>query len=167
MKKPNNIYFYRPDLPKVDTSKLFNITTKTDTLRVKNSNVNCLFSNLTKETFDKFYNDFLSHLNLNFLPITFNNKTYELTDKEQTELQQLIITDHIYFYTINNLPIVVKRSDFVHPKSIYKVIWLLDKKFNLRGQDTQFSLKLGAHILRQDFKEYCTTVKGLRIYSDR
>ena len=161
---PDNIYFYQPSKTKVDTSTTFEVTTEGDKLRVKNQNVNCLFSNLITETFETIYNDFIQHLNLNFLPVNIEGKLYQLTIDEQKYLVQTIITSWIYFYLINNMRVKVKRSDFTHPYMVDYLLRVLDKKF---GIDTNISLTIGASILRQDFKEYCRTVEGRRRYYDR
>ncbi len=161
---PDGIYFYQPSKTKVDTSTIFEVTTEGNILRVKNQNVNCLFSNLTTETFETIYNDFIQHLNLNFLPVNIEGKLYQLTIDEQKYLVQTIITNWIYFNTINNMRVEVKRSDFTHPYMVDYILRLLDKKF---GIDTNISLTIGASILRQDFKEYCRTVEGRRRYYDR
>lgn len=161
---PDNIYFYDPSRTKVDTSKTFEVTIEGNNLRVKNQNVNCLFSNLTTETFETTYNDFIQHLNLNFLPVNIEGKLYQLTIDEQQWLVQTIITSWIYFYTINNMRVKVNRSDFTHPYMVDYLLRLVDKKF---GIDTNISLTIGASILRQDYKEYCKTVNGRRKYYDR
>ena len=161
---PSDIYFYQPSKIKVDTSITFEATIEGAKLRVKNKNVNCLFSNLTTETFDIIYNEFVQHLNLDFSPVAINGNLYQLTSDEQVYLQETIITRWIYFYTINNMKIKVKRSDFTHPYMVDYVLSLLDKKF---GIDTDVSLTIGASILRQNFKEYCRTVEGRRWYYNR
>ncbi|WP_206780447.1 hypothetical protein [Hymenobacter amundsenii] len=161
---PNDIYFYQPSKATVDTSQIFEVTYEGDTLRVKNENVNCLFSNLTIDAFQIIYNDFIQHLNLNFLPIIIDKNLYELTTDEQKYLVQTIITSWIYYYTINDMRIKVKRSDFAHPYMVNYLLRVLDKKF---GIDTNVSLTIGASILRQDFKKYCKTVEGRRWYYNR
>lgn len=161
---PDDIYFYQPFKPNVDTSQVFDVTKEGNQLRVKNENVNCLFSNLTPELFDTIYNDFVQHLNLNFSPLKIEGQSYQLTIEEQVYLEQTIITSWIYFYTINNIKAKVKRSDFTHPYMVDYVLRILDKKF---GVDTKVSLAFGATILRQDFNQYCKTVKGQRLYYDR
>lgn len=164
MAHSNDIYYYRPDLPEVDTAKVFEITHVNGKLAVKNNNIACLFSNLTPDQFDKLYNDFNRHLNLDFAPVTLNNKTYQLTDAEQKKLTEKIITSWIYFYTINNLAVEVKRSDFTHPYMVDYVLSVLDKKC---GTDTREALALGAKILRQRLADYTNAVKGRRRYYDR
>jgi hypothetical protein len=160
----NEIYFYQPAKPWVDTSTIFKIRNEGPRLRVKNENVNCLFSNLTIESFDKIYNDFVQHLNLNFLPVKVDETVYELTEGEQNYLQQGIITHWIYFYTINNMKVEVSHDDFFHPSMIDYVLRVADKKF---GIDTKASLIIGASLLRRDFEQYCESVSSRRRYYDR
>ena len=161
---PNDIYFHRPELPHIDTSILFNITEENGKLRVQNENVNCLFSNLTRDTFDKFYNEFNRYLNLDFEQLNIDNRTYGLTLDEGERLFETIVTSWIYYYTINNLTVRVRRSDFTHPYMVDYVLEIIDKKY---GEDTNESLALGAKILRQDLKKYIKTVKSRRWYYDR
>jgi hypothetical protein len=161
---PEDIYFFRPTLPQIDTSKLFTMTSEYGKLRVQNKNVNCLFSNLTRDSFDKIYNDFNKHLNLDFKPLYLDNKEYSLTTDEQEKLFETIVTSWIYYYTINNLTIKVKRSDFTHPYMVDYVLTVVDNKY---GTDTNVSLALGAKILRQALNDYTKTVKGRREYYDR
>jgi hypothetical protein len=159
-----DIYFYRPSLPSIDTRKKFDITIEDGKLRVKNKTVNCLFSNLTPDYFDELYNDFNRHLNLDFEPATIDGNEFRLDKDEREKLIEAIITNWIYYYTINNLQVKVKRGDFTHP---YMVDWLLtivDKKY---GLDTKESLTLGAKILRQSLTTYTRTVRGQRQYYDR
>ena len=158
------IYFHQPNKAKINTSKVFTITREGDRLRVKNKNVNCLFSNLTIETFHDIYNQFVSHLNLNFSPLKIDGKIYQLEKEEQDALEQKIITNWIYFYTINNLEVKVRCKDFTHPYMVDYTLALLDKKY---GVDTEASLKMGATILRRDFGEYRNSVKARRRYYDR
>jgi hypothetical protein len=159
-----DIYFYRPDLPTIDTAKKFNITSEEGKLRVKNKNINCLFSNLTAVQFDKSYNDFIHYLNLDFEPATIGSKEYSLAEEEREQLTEKIITSWIYYYTVNNFTVEVKRSDFTHPYMVDYVLSILDKKY---GADTLAALTLGAKILRQGLTEYSKTVKGRRHYYDR
>jgi len=161
---PIDIYFYRPNLPTVDTRKKFEILAEDNKLRVKNENVNCLFSNLTSDYFDKLYNDFNRHLNLDCAPVTIDEKEFQLDNKEIEKLTDSIITNWIYYYTINNLKVKVKRGDFTHPYMVDWVLSILDKKY---GVDTSESLTLGAKILRQSLTEYSRTVRGRRQYYDR
>ncbi len=160
---PNEIYFYQSE-KKIDTKIQFVIKAVKNKLRVKNDNVNCLFSNLTALSFDDVYNNYYKYLNLNFEPVIIDNAEYSLTDKEKIWLEQNIIMDWIYFYTINNMPVKVKREDFKHPCVVDTMLQLADKKY---GVDTGVALKLGAHILRYDFEEYKKIVKGRRIYYEK
>lgn len=110
------------------------------------------------------YNEYIQHLNLNFSPVTVGGNTYQLTPEEQTCLEQKIITNWIYFYTVNNLQVTVEPSDFKHPYTVDWVIWLLDEKF---AEDTPVSLAIGASILRRNYEDYCKTVEGRRWYYNR
>ena len=161
---PDHIYFYRSDIPYLDTSIVFDISEENGNLRVKNKYVNCLFRNLTRYSFDVIYNEYIKYLNLDFRPMTIGNKVYNLTEEEKEKLICLTITSWIYFYTVNNLTVAVRRADFLHPYMVDYVLSILDKKF---GIDTEISLALGAKILRQNSNEYTGTVKGRRWYYDR
>jgi hypothetical protein len=161
---PTDIYFYRPDLSYLDTAKLFEISAEEGKLRVKNKNVNCLFSHLTADSFDKVYNEYHKYLNLDFDTLIIDDKKYGLTENLKNKLVETMITNWIYYYTIHNLPIQIVRADFTHPDMVDCVMAILDKKY---GKDTQASLLLGAKILRQNIDEYSTTVKGRRRYYDR
>lgn len=160
----NNIYLFRPFLPQIDTSKLFTITDEKGKLRVQNKNINCLFSNLTRESFDKIYNNFNRRLNLDFEPLHLHGKNYTLTPDEQEKLFQRIVKSWMYYYTINNLTVEVKESDFKHPYMVDYVLAIVDKKY---GIDTNQSLALGAKILRQDLRDYTKTLEGRRWYYDK
>lgn len=164
---PEDIYCYRPTLPKIDTDKLFEIHGEGDKLRVKSNHISCLFSNLTAEAFDEIYNQFIQHLNVNFEPLPIGDKVYQLNEHEQEQLIESIITNWIYFYTINNLAVEVKRADFTHPYMVDCVLYILDKKYKKQGIDTIQSLELGAKILRQDIYQYSSTVKARRRYYER
>lgn len=159
--------FFKRKLTPVATSSIFDIIEERDGIRVKNENVACYFKNINAQEFESAYNEYLSALNLNFSSLNFDGIKYELSKHEQSELLQKIITSHIYFYTVNNLAIVIKRSDFLNSFTIDQVIWLLDKKLKLKHKDTKLSLAFGAHLLRQDLKTYMETVKGRRFYFDR
>jgi hypothetical protein len=161
---PTDIYFYRPSLSAVDTRRKFEITIEDDKLRVKNRNVNCLFSNLTSNYFDELYNDFNRHLNLDFEPVTMDEKELLLGNDEIEKLTDAIITNWIYYYTINNLKVKVTRNDFTHPYMVDWALSILDKKY---GVDTKESLTLGAKLLRQSLTDYTRTVRGRRQYYDR
>lgn len=158
---PEDIYFFRSDLPWLDTRKIFSITIENGKLKVKNKYVNCLFSNLTPEIFDNVYNDFNRHLNLDFAALTINGSDYSLSDDEKEELFEIIVTSWIYYYTINNSPVKIKRSDFTHPYTVGYVAGIIDRKL---GVDSQEGLALGAKILRQSLLEYTKTVARLRVY---
>jgi hypothetical protein len=160
----NNIYYYQPNLPKVDTSSVFDISKEGDDLRVKNQNVNCLFRNLSAEIFDKEYNNCYRHLNLNFSPLNIHNESYFLNEKEQNKLVQEAITSWIYFYAVNNLPVKVSKDDFDGPGLMDQLLSILDKKY---GIDTPISLSLGARILRQNPEKYEERVKGRRMYYEK
>lgn len=157
----NNIYYYQPHLPSVETSKIFNISKEGYDLRVKNQHVNCLFRNLTVEIFDREYNNCYKHLNLDFAPLVIQDRVYNLSITEQDKLIQNTITSWIYFYAVNNLPIKVTQTDFYGPWLMDHLLSILDKKY---GEDTTISLSLGAKILRQDLDEYTQRVKGRRLY---
>lgn len=159
-----DIYFYRSGLPIVDTRKKFEITIEGNKLRVKNRNVNCLFSNLTSACFDELYNNFNRYLNPDFEPLTIGNKEFALSHDEKEKLTETVITHWIYYYSINNLKVKVSRGDFTHPYMVDIVLSILDKKY---GIDTNESLMLGAKILRQSLADYSRTVKGRRLYYER
>jgi hypothetical protein len=161
---PDDIYFLRSDLPPIETSDLFEILEEDGKLRVRNKNVNCLFSNLSKKTFDSIYNDYLQCLNLNFSPLMTGNTVCQLTGEEQKKLTENIITYWMYFYTINSMSVRVKRSDFTHPYMVDFVLQILDKKY---GIDTEESIQFGAHLLRQNIEDYRKTVKARRWYYER
>lgn len=162
--KSEDIYFYRPDVPFMDTSKKFEITTEDGKLRVKNKNVNCLFSHLTPKRFDTLYNQFNQRLNLDFEPLIIEDKVYAFTTDEAEKLFETIVTSWIYFYTINTMKVEVKRADFTHPYMVDYVLGIMDKKYKA---DTKESLVLGAKILRQNLEDYIQTVKARRMYYDR
>jgi len=162
--QPEDIYFFRPTLPRIDTSTLFSINEENGNLRVRSRNTNCLFRHLTRDIFDEIYNDFNRHLNLDFTPLHMDGKMIFLPIAEQDELFESIIIRWMYFYTINNLKVEVKRDDFKHPYMVDDVLLIVDRKF---GKDTTKSLALGARILRQELHDYINTVKGRRLYHDR
>jgi hypothetical protein len=160
----SDIFFYRPGLPAVDTRKKFRIRAEGNRLRVKNSKVNCLFRNLTADYFQDLYNEFRRHLNLDHEPAVVGNKKVGLDKAEIEVLTDTIITNWIYYYTINNLAVQVKREDFNHPYMVDWVLSMLDRKY---GVDTVESLALGAKLLRQSLADYAKTVTGRRQYYDR
>ena len=164
MDDTNQIFLYQPQKNKVDTRLIFDIIREDDKLRVKNKNVNCLFSNLTPETFQATYNNFYQHLNLNFSPVIIHGQVYQTSPDEQICLEQAIITNCIYVYTINNQSPKVTPSDFAHPFIVDHLLVLLDKKF---GTDTEISLTIGASILRQKVINYYNTVLGRRRFYNR
>lgn len=159
-----DIYYFRPELPKVDTDQVFNITEEHEKIRVKNKHVNCLYSNLTPFSFNQYYNLFNQHLNLDFNPIKIEDKIYTLNPNEQERLVQSIITNWIYFYTINNLPVQVDREDFLHPYTVDYVLQIIDPKY---GENTKISLILGAKILRLSLTEFTKMVERRRVYYNR
>lgn len=163
-KNSNDIYYYQASKEKIYTEKEFTITKESGKLRVKNENVNYIFNKLTPKSFDKIYNDFIKHLNLDFSPVKIGEKSYSLTTKQQNLLEQQIILYIIYLYTIHNQKVQIKRSDFESPCLLDSVLHLLDKKYK---KDTTVALTLGARILRQDFDNYCSSVKARRIFYDR
>lgn len=163
-KDPRNIFYLRPNLPPIITSKTFKITSEKGKLRVKNKNVNCLFSNLSSEGFNEIYNTYYKHLNLDFETLILDNQSYSLPETEQSKLVERIITSWIYYYSINNLTIEINPSDFTHPDMVDNVLRIVDETY---GIDTKVSLTLGAKILRRDLNDYTNTVKGRRLYYDR
>ena len=62
----NDIFFYQPTVPHIDTSKTFTIEVEEEDLRVKNENIHFLFRNMDKELFDYIYNEFIRYLNFDF-----------------------------------------------------------------------------------------------------
>ena len=160
----NSIYFYDSSKEIINTESIFEISSEGEKLRVKNDNINCLFSNLDSEKFDTIYNEFQKHLNLDFSPIEVGNRVCKLSEKEQNYLVQKVITSWIYYYSINGLKIKVKKSDFEHPYMVDYLLPIIDKKY---GTDTKESLKLGAKILRKKDENYLSTVKSRRRYYER
>jgi len=146
----------------INTQSIFEISFEGEKLRVKNENINCLYSNLDPQNFDSVYNEIFKCLNLDFSAIEIGNKSYQLSNNEQQYLVQKIITSWIYYYSINGLKIKVTRSDFEHPCMIDYVLYIIDEKY---GTDTDESLILGAKILRH--KNYLSAVKSRRRYYDR
>lgn len=160
----NSIFFNDSSKDRINTESIFEISSEGENLRVKNDNINCLFSTLKAENFDIIYNEFYKHLNLDFSPVEVGNKSYKLSKKEQNYLVQQIITNWIYYYSINGLQIEIKKSDFEHPYMVDYVLSVIDKKY---GIDTKESLKLGARILRKKDEDYLSLVKSRRKYYDR
>lgn len=161
---PENIFYLRSNLPPIVTSNIFKITSEKGKLRVKNKNVNCLFSNLSSEGFDKIYNAYYKHLNLDFETLVLDNQSYSLPETEQNKLVERIITSWIYYYSINNLYIEINPADFTHPDMVDNVLRIVDEIY---GVDTKISLALGAKILRRNLGDYTNTVMGRRLYYDR
>lgn len=152
------------NVPYIETLKLFTITNESGKLRVQNKNVNCLFSNLTRNSFDENYNEFNRHLNVDFEPLHIKNKILTLTVKEQDEFIEKVITSWIYYYTINNLPVKVNKLDLIHPYVVDHLLPIVDKKY---GKDSIESLALGAKILRQELHNYTRIVKGRRVHYNK
>jgi len=154
------VFFCDSTKENINTQLIFEISFEGEKLRVKNENINCLYSNLKPEKFDLVYNEILKCLNLDFSAIEIGNKSYQLSYKEQQYLVQKIITSWIYYYSINGLKIT--KSDFEHPCMIDYVLYIIDEKY---GTDTDESLMIGAKILRH--KNYLSAVKSRRRYYDR
>ncbi len=161
---PTDIFYLNPEQERANTKSIFEVTKENGRLRVKNSNVNCLFSKLTPESFDEHYNKYVQHLNLDFEPTKIEGEIYQLTEAEQEQLRQNIITYWMYYYSVNNLKIKVRRSDFQHPYMVDQTIQILDVKY---GTDTTVSMTLGAKILRQPLSKHTRTVEQRRQYYDR
>jgi len=157
----NDIFFYRPTLPYIDTAKTFTIKVEGEHLRVKNENINCLFGNLDAELFDYVYNEFNKYLNLDFSPLKMGDKEYALNEMEKKSITENIITDWIFFYTVNNLEIQILRSDFVHPQTVWMVYSMLQKKYR---QETDEILQFGAKMLRMDLEAYQSSVRATKMY---
>ena len=50
-----DIYYYKQNIPKINTLELFKMKQEGNYLRIKNKNINCVFKNFTYEIFDKTY----------------------------------------------------------------------------------------------------------------
>ena len=87
-----------------------------------------------------------------------------LDTMEQEQFVQQFITGCIYYYTINNLPIQLRASDFDHGSTMDCLLSILDRKY---GADTPESLQLGAKILRMDPDTYARRVEHRRWYYAR
>lgn len=157
--RPEDIFCYRPGLAMVDTAERFAVSDEQGKLRVRNDNANCLFSNLRPADFHQYYNEYYQRLNLNFDPLTIAGRVCCLGNEEKQRLLDKIITYWIYFYTINNIRVKVKRSDFCHPNTLDFVLTEMDKKY---GEDTTEALACGAHLLRQKLDSYEKMVKARR-----
>jgi len=142
----------------------FTISSEQDAIRVRSPYVNCLFRNLTEEDFTIVYTKCLDLLRLDFSPVQVNGNTYEWPEKDREALRQRIITDSIYFYTVNGLPLDIQPSDLSHSKAVDVVLSLLDKKY---GKDSEVSLALGAGVLRMEPDDHRDTVAGRRRYYER
>ena len=154
---PADIYFYQPDKLPVDTNAIFKITNEGSQLRVKTDKLNYLFNKLNKDSFDEYYNNFRTYLNLDFSPVNLGDSTHTFSDKEKTELEQKLICILLYFFTNNNFKkILYRRDDFKHPFQIKEMCWFID---DIYAEDNLNNLRIGAHIFRMSYKDYLHIVE--------
>ena len=151
---PTDIFFYQPTKPNVNCSEIFNISISDCSIRVMNKNINCLYEDLTIESFNNQYNDFSKYLNL------LNVKSDSIDLEEINILEQKIITHWIYFYNSNNYSFKIKKEDFHHPSTTKIVIAYLDKK-ELKAEA---KISLGAKIIRMTEAEYLVVIKQSEWY---
>jgi len=148
----NDIYYYQPDKPKVDTSAIFNIKNEGSQLKVKTDRLNYLFSKLNKDDFDEYYNNFRAYLNFDFSPVDFGDSIHTFTDKEKNELEQKLICILLQFFTNNNFKrILIRRDDFIHPFQIKEMLWFIN---DIYGKDNPNNLKIGSHIFRIEYNDF-------------
>ena len=160
----NDIYFYRANIPHVDTSKIFKISIEKEKfLRILDNKINIAIK-IKLQKFDKIYNDFLKYLNLNFRQMKIKNKIYKLDKDEQDFLVKSIILHWIQYYTLNNLKIRIERKIFIHSDNILICSRILNRKY---GEDTIEAMKLGAKIFRLKLSEYEMEIKYLNFYNSR
>jgi hypothetical protein len=121
---------------------------------------------MDEETFDFVYNEFNKHLNLDFSSLNINNIEYSLCENEKEYLIQTIITHWIYYYTVNNLEIEIKCSDFNHPQTLDILHSMLMKKYCIEkyGEETSELIEFGSKILRKSVDEYTKTIKFYKNY---
>lgn len=163
-----NVVLFQPAKPAVDTSQLFFFQIENEGMRVINHCVNCLYNGLTRKTFNTAYNYLSKYLHFDFSPVAVGNEIYSLSEPDQRCLEQSTLTSSIYLHCIgfppNQPPARLSLSKLMMHNPLDDVISLLDKR---NGVDTPVSLALGAKILRQNFGDYCETVKGRRQYYDK
>ena len=141
---PNDIYFEQLDRPELNCFESFDISNESKLLRVKNDHINALFRISTAEKFNEEYNRFRKYINLG-KPISQN-----IDNNEIEIIEQKIIIHWIYYYTVNNSKVKVRRSDFTHPQTIGVINWHL-KKLGFKKEDI---IKTGSEILRMKEKTY-------------
>ena len=156
-----DIYYYKQNILKINTSELFKMKQEGNYLRIKNKNINCVFKNFTYEIFDKTYNKFYKLLNLDFRPKNINGKIFYLDEDEKELLIQEIITHWIFYYNVNDLKVRILRSDFLHPQTLWIVNSLLEKKYEKENIEI---MKFGAKIIRITLKEYQISIKSMKTY---
>ena len=156
----DDIFFYNPNKPRVDTKEIFTILYDGYQLRAKTKNLNYLFNKLNEKSFDEYYNNFRAYLNLNTSPLNLNNGEYIFSNEEKTELEQKFICYLLKFYTDNNFQrILIKREDFMGRYAVMEFCWFLDKIY---GKDDSINFKIAARILRISYSELLHTVEEYR-----
>ena len=155
---PEDIYWENPERKNANVVNQFTINKVKEGLKVKNDEVNYLFSKLTKDQFINAYKDFHHKLNLNFDSFKYKSNQFELSDKEKNKLEQEIILWLIRYYELNSSQIKVKRHDFHWIQTLNKVRWLMIDKFDMNQEDLQ--LEFGAHIIRMKPKKYKRMIKS-------
>lgn len=154
---PNDIFFYQPDKPKIETTSIFRISTEGSRLQVQAGSLHYLFSKLNKDTFDDYYNQFRAYLNFDFSPVDFENATHVFSDREKTALEQKLICTLLYFFTSNNFKkILIRRQDFIHPFQIKEMLWLINDMY---GKDNPNNLKIGSHIFKINYSNFLKIVE--------
>jgi hypothetical protein len=155
-----SIYSYQTDKPKVDTTSIFKIKDEGDKLRVQTDRLNFLFSKLNKDSFDKWYNEFRSYLNLDFSPVDLGDKTYVFSGYEITEIEQKIICYWLYHFTNNNYKkILIRKDDFEHPSTKRELYHYLNGQF---GKDDEKVFRVGGHILRMTTEAFIKAVDNYK-----
>lgn len=150
-KSPNSIYYFRKDVPDIDCKEKFTFIKEQGKLRVENGQVNILFSKLDEVSFCLKFNEFLKYLNLD----------KELQDNKisYSHIEEKIITHWMYYYTINNKSIKIRKADFTHPQTV-NILEQYLKELKMNREDL---INTGCKILRMSYKKF----KGISDSNER
>jgi hypothetical protein len=133
------------------------ISPETANVRVRSGRLNFLFPNTTSNEIDSLYRENVQKARAYFGLRWSESAPPQLSDQEFEFFTREVTLHWLYFYVINRLPPVIRRTDWDHPQSRRIVTSNVFERF---GPDSEESIMAGAQLIGISAHAYRDWLEG-------
>jgi hypothetical protein len=135
----------------VDESIGLRVVREGKRIRVFAAGRTMLFVGPSPEQFLEYYRRSLEAINLDFAPISVDDRTLEFSEREQADLRRDIALHWIRYYLNTRQPVRIEPSDLNHPQTWSIVLTSAEQKYGSRSAE---AMALAAHTVGASLQQF-------------